>query len=101
MSEIKNEKINKRVRPSLRCAAGFHNDGTDAFGDFSPTCMRCYRPSWAPATSTFRGSAMSVFGVLLIFDSLMFARSSGNEIFGLVCGGVLFVLGLLMIWRQW
>lgn len=101
----------KSLRPmsrlSLLCAAGFHHDGTDrdraggdAFGGYSPTCLRCDRPSTTGPTPVFRGSAMSVFGVLLIADSLLFARGSGNEIFGLVCGSVLFVLGLGVIWFQ-
>jgi hypothetical protein len=28
----------------LRCALGLHDDGTDAFGGFSHTCLRCRRP---------------------------------------------------------
>lgn len=29
---------------TLRCFLGLHDDGTDAFGGFSHTCLRCYRP---------------------------------------------------------
>lgn len=101
----------KSLRPmsrlSLLCAAGFHHDGTDrdraggdAFGGYDSHCSRCGRLCTEGATATFRGSAMSVFGVLLIFDSLLWARSLGNEIFGLSMGSVLFVLGLGVIWKQ-
>lgn len=31
---------------SLRCALGLHDDGTDSFGGFSPTCLRCGGPSY-------------------------------------------------------
>lgn len=85
---------------SLLCAAGFHHDNTDAFGGYDSRCSRCGRLCTEGATATFRGSVMSVFGVVMIFDSLLFARSTGNEIFGLVFGAVLFVLGLGVIWFQ-
>lgn len=90
----------KRTSRSLLCAAGFHHDNTDAFGGFDSHCSRCGRLCTEGATPVFRGSAMGVFGVAMIFDSLLWARSTGNEIFGLVCGGVLFVLGLGVIWFQ-
>lgn len=91
----------KGKRNSFRCAAGFHDDGTDAFGGYSQTCLRCDRSVYAQATSTFRGTFMSVAGTGLIFESLTWAHDAGNEYFGLVCGGLLFLLGLLMIWRRW
>lgn len=31
-------------RRTLRCVLGLHLDGTDAFGGYSPTCLRCGRP---------------------------------------------------------
>jgi hypothetical protein len=31
-------------RRGLRCALGVHDDGTDAFGGVSVTCLRCGRP---------------------------------------------------------
>jgi hypothetical protein len=86
---------------SLLCAAGFHHDNTDAFGGYYAECSRCGRPCREGPTSVFRGSVASVFGVAMIFDSLMWASRPGNEIFGLACGGLLFVLGLVMIWRRW
>lgn len=30
-------------RRGLRCALGLHDDGTDAFGGSSSTCLRCGR----------------------------------------------------------
>lgn len=29
----------------ILCWLGLHNDGTDAFGGYSPTCLRCGRPT--------------------------------------------------------
>jgi hypothetical protein len=85
---------------TLLCAGGFHHDDTDAFGGYDEHCSRCGRFVREGATPAFRGSWISVFGVAMIADALLFARSTGNEIFGLCAGGVLFVLGLGVIWFQ-
>lgn len=90
----------KDTSRSLRCAAGFHHAETDALDRPYSHCSRCGRRCTEGATATFRGSAMSVFGVLLIFDALMWANGTGNEIFGLVMGGLLFLGGLAVIWKQ-
>ena len=82
---------------SLRCELGFHDDATDAFGGYSPTCLRCDRPTTDGMTATARGSVTSAAGVLLIFLSLL----QPVQIFSLVMGSLLFVLGVVVIWKQW
>lgn len=29
----------------IMCRLGLHDDGTDCFGGYSPTCLRCGRPT--------------------------------------------------------
>ena len=88
------------MKGKIRCACGLHDDMTDAFGGFSPTCPRCGSPSWAGPNSTARGAFASVIGVCLIFVGIMWASSTTNMI-AAVCGGaLLFLMGLLIIWKR-
>jgi len=86
------------VTSRLLCSLGLHHDGTDAFGGYSRECLRCGEDTASGMTSTARGVIMSVFAVGMIFLGL---ADTGSAAVALVLGGVLFVLGLVMIWRQW
>lgn len=85
----------------LMCAMGFHHDGTDAFGGYSPTCLRCGKSSTSDATPTFRGSVMAVCGVFLIFLALITGGRLDDVAVTLTLGGLLFLGGLaVIIWQK-
>lgn len=88
-------------RLPLRCALGHHDDGTDCWGGYSPTCLRCGRPSFAGATPTARGSFLAVIGVGLIFVGLINTGDLSGTVAALAAGAALFVLGLSVIWWRW
>lgn len=85
---------------SIRCAAGFHDDGTDVLGGYSHTCLRCGSPVIAGPTATFRGCVMAGIGVVMIFLALAVLDRRANEVTALVCGSVLFLAGITMIWTR-
>lgn len=85
---------------SLRCILGHHDDGTDAFGGYSPTCLRCGGPSQSGATPTARGVSISVIGVIMIFFGLVTSVGLTDMITAVVLGGLLFVSGLFVIWTR-
>jgi hypothetical protein len=85
---------------SLRCILGHHDDGTDAFGGYSPTCLRCGRPLQSGATPTARGVAISVIGVVMIFFGMVTSVGISDMITAVALGGLLFVLGLFVVWTR-
>lgn len=84
----------------MRCGLGLHNDATDAFGGYSPTCVRCGGPSWNGPTLGARGVLMMIAGWAVWFVGLFAPLGYTAQVSAFVGGVVLIWIGGLMSGAQ-
>lgn len=82
---------------SIRCAWGLHDDRTDAFGGYSPTCVRCGGPSWGGPNLGARGWAMLLTGCGMLLLGALAHLDTGGKWSALIGGDVLILTAAIMI----